>query len=99
MGKLEQFKFAAVRIPFPHKGKQYKGEIHNWEIRRFDKNRHPGYEDTLGYVIFGKPKGHPSFTGWIVTSAVVKHDPLDNEIETMNSYYKLIGEGREGKMI
>ena len=99
MGKVVKFKFATVRTPLPDKGKQYKGEIHNWEIHRFDKNRHPGYEHTLGYVIVGKPKGHPNFTGWIQTSAVVKHDPLDNEIETMNSYYKLIGEGKKGKMI
>ena len=79
--------------------KPFKGEIHNWEIHRFDKTRYPGYGDTMGYVICGTPSGHPQFSSWIKTSAVVWHDPLDNEIETMNSRYKLIGEGREGKMI
>ena len=99
MAKIERFKFPAVRIPRPDKGKQYKGEIHNWWIHRFDMQRYPQHVETLGYVIRGKPKGHPNFTGWIQTSPVVWHDPLDNEIETLNSKYKLVGTGKEGARI
>jgi hypothetical protein len=85
-------------MTYSRKPKPYRGEIHNWEKRRFDKDRNC-LPENLGYVIFGRPKGHPSFSRSIQTSAVVSHNEETGEIETLNSIYQLIGEGREGRMV
>lgn len=45
----------------------------------------------LGYAIYGKPKGHPTFLGWIRTSIVMVHDEKSGKIETENSRYYLDG--------
>lgn len=71
--------------------KPFRGEIHNWKAGFFDKTRHPFEVETLGYCIIGKPEGHPSFTGWIKTSPVVKYNEVDQTVETLNSLYKLVG--------
>lgn len=68
--------------------KPYKGQISNWRRRRFQVT--PEYAHTLGYCIAGCPSGHPNFTNWIITSAVVKHE--GDQIETMNSRYTLVDE-------
>lgn len=69
--------------------KPFKGEIHNWRRRIFDKSIDPVYKNTLGYIIVGIPHGHPDFVNHIYTSAVVKHE--GDTVETMNSRYKLVG--------
>lgn len=71
--------------------KPFKGNIHNWKVAYFDKTRHPFEVETQGYCIIGKPEGHPSFTGWIKTSPVVKFNQDDLTIETLNSRYQLVG--------
>lgn len=70
--------------------KPFKGLIHEWYKNFFNKEAFPGMNNTLGYNIIGKPEGHPQFSGWIITSAVVKHDEKTGEIETLNSRYKLV---------
>lgn len=71
--------------------KPFKGFINDWYRLYFDKSEYPDYEDNLGYVIVGKPIGHPKFSGWITTSAVVRHGTEHGEdvIETLNSTYQL----------
>lgn len=69
--------------------KPFKGEIHNWGEIFFNKEEYPEFKDTLGFVIFGTPSGHPSFTNWLRTSPVVKFDETTGEIETLNSRYLL----------
>lgn len=68
--------------------KPYRGEIHEWERKYFDKIK--DFPHTLGYIIRGIPKGHPEFTGFILTSAVVDYDETTGELETLNSIYKLV---------
>lgn len=49
-----------------------------------------------GTVITGKISGHPTFKYWIRTSLVLNVD--EDQIETLNSRYTLVGEG-EGTFI
>lgn len=81
--------------------KSYKGRIHNWEVG-------PDYGGAPGTVVVrGVPEGHPEFRDFIRTSQVVKvwkihehvGDPLKIEIETLNSKYDLIGEGKGGSLL
>lgn len=72
--------------------KPFKGEIHNWKAISYEGET----------KVVGMPVGHPEFTNWIVTSVVVKHfepprhlkDVRKIEIETENSRYTLVGEGK-----
>lgn len=59
--------------------KPFKGTIDCWNIALTSE----------GYVIIGRPIGHPEFIGWMRTSLVVKFDPDAKEVETLNSRYKL----------
>jgi len=70
--------------------KPFRGEIHNWRIRRFDKIKY-ALPESLGYVIYGHPSGHRNLSNWIQTSAVVSHNLETGEVETLNSRYQLVG--------
>lgn len=59
--------------------KPHKGVIENWK-------KIPCVGG-LGYCIYGQPKGHPSFVGWVRTSFVVAQE--ENAIETNKSVYTL----------
>lgn len=70
--------------------KPFKGQIRCWGKYRFDPLMYPHLGENLGYVIVGRPINHPQFTGWMQTSAIVKHE--GNIVETLNSIYELVGE-------
>lgn len=61
--------------------KPYKGEIHSWRKVEF----------VDGFIIMGKPIGHPQFVNWIRTSKVEFMKDSDGywEVETLNSRYHL----------
>lgn len=84
--------------------KPYKGEIHNWkkvEGSALTSGPIKGQKH-LNFLIYGLPKGHPEFESFIFTSAVVSYweasrrrgDPRMIVIETLNSRYHLMGEGK-----
>lgn len=86
--------------------KPYKGEIHDWEITWYLPM--VGYTDCLYNngrigIIRGIPHGHPDFVNFIRTSPIKEmYEPPRHigdrrviEIETLNSRYRLIGEGKE----
>jgi hypothetical protein len=67
--------------------KPHKGSIKNWR-------RLPCHQG-IGFYITGIFVDHPQFAElYGHTSWVVKYDPSTGEIETRNSHYTLVGEGR-----
>lgn len=85
--------------------KPYKGEIYNWEVTKYPPDQfwpNAPLHDGFGLLIRGRPSGHPKFEDFIRTSPVVSWhelpcDPYDVrviEVETENSRYRLIGEGK-----
>jgi hypothetical protein len=70
--------------------KPYRGIIENWERRLVDKNAVPEVPN-LGFVIEGRPLGHPIFwkSNRIRTSIVVAFNENTMQIETLNSVYDL----------
>lgn len=85
-------KFVHEQIALKHAEDQkpFKGHISNWFKRAFDQSAHTSLPSNLGYIICGRPSGHPVFKDRIYTSAVVKHE--GNQVETLNSRYELVGE-------
>jgi hypothetical protein len=74
--------------------KPFKGHISNWNKQVWSEPK----DEHLGFVVRGRPSGHPEFEDFIRTSLVVKMDePIEEAgetiylIETLNSRYKLIG--------
>lgn len=71
--------------------KPHKGKIEGWY--KYEINPRPVKgQKHLGYLIMGTFQDHPDFGKlYTNTSAVVKHDTVTGEIETVNSRYTLIG--------
>lgn len=68
--------------------KQIRGEIHSWKKIHFVKSDYPDLPDNLGYAILGT---YGRSRRWM-TSPVVAYDESTKTIETLNSFYKLVGE-------
>jgi len=69
--------------------KMFMGNLTNW----WKHTPLPEFKpEGLGYIIRGTFEGHPWLDGEDgCTSWVVRHDEALGLVETLNSYYKLIG--------
>lgn len=69
--------------------KEFKGNLIDWWKHTPLPELKP---EGLGYIICGTFEGHPWFDGEDgSTSWVVRHNEELGIVETLNSYYKLIG--------
>jgi hypothetical protein len=70
--------------------KPFKGQIFTWYRFHFNKELHRDTipEETLGYIVYGYRGGFRHMR----TSPVIFFDEYTNRIETLNSWYELVGD-------